>query len=410
MFDKQQYRKIFSEKKICVIIPTFNNGGTVANVIKTAQQFTHQLLVVNDGATDETLEIISELKVFQLISYAKNQGKGFALKTAFRKAMELGFNYALTIDADGQHYPEDMAVLLDKLAEHPGSLLIGSRNISAEGMPSKNTFANKFSNFWFWIETGQKLPDTQSGFRLYPIFKYKESKFFTSKYEFEIEILVRSAWSGIEIIPVPIRVYYPPESERISHFKPFRDFTRISILNTLLVLLTLFYILPLKAFKYLKNNKLTKVIREQISNHNENRQKVATAIGFGVFMGIVPIWGLQMLTAVFLAHILKLNKILVLIAANISLPPLIPFIIYFSFLLGGFVLQNENRLTAESVAMLKDQIMEGNFWDTLVEFGYSFYQYIVGSFVLAIALGMASGLLTYFLLKKYKPVENLTEK
>jgi len=111
------------------------------------------------------------------------------------------FEYAITIDSDAQHFPDDIPLFIDELKKYPDSLFIGSRDIAADGMPSKNTFANKFSNFWYWAETNINLPDTQSGFRLYPIKFYKNTKFYTSKYEFEIEVLVRSAWSNIKVIP-----------------------------------------------------------------------------------------------------------------------------------------------------------------------------------------------------------------
>jgi hypothetical protein len=111
-------------------------------------------------------------------------------------------------------------------------------------VPGKSSFGNKFSNFWFWVETGLKMPDTQSGYRLYPVRQMKDIRFFTQKYEFEIEVLVRSSWKGIRIDTVPVNVFYPSKEERISHFRPFRDFGRISVLNTVLVTIAFLYIKP----------------------------------------------------------------------------------------------------------------------------------------------------------------------
>lgn len=409
MSENKLNHPLVSEKKICAIIPTYNNAGTLARVIYSVRKYVSNVFVVNDGSTDNSSEILSNIGGIEIISYPKNRGKGYALKTAFKKAIELGFDYAVTIDSDGQHFAEDIPVLIEKLNENPGAIIVGSRNITAEGMPAKNTFANKFSNFWFQVETGQKLPDTQSGFRLYPIFRYKNSTFFTNKYEFELEILVRSAWKNIPIVSVPVKVYYPGESERVSHFRPAIDFTRISILNTFLVLTRFLYILPRNTFLYLIRNKFTRVVKEQLTAHNESNPKVAFAIGFGVFMGIVPIWGFQMLVAVFLAHLLKLNKILVLAASNISLPPLIPFIIYFSYLFGGFLLGSETTLNADSVILLKNQVMQGHFYKTLVDFGYSLFQYIAGSFALAAIVGTTAGMLalvfmSFFRSEKLKPM------
>ena len=387
------------ELRICAIIPTYNNAATLHKVITGTREYISMVIVVDDGSTDETPEIIEGLDSIEKIVFTKNKGKGLAIRAGIKKAIELGFDYALTIDSDGQHFTDDIPKLLNCLSENPDSLIIGSRNIQADGMPSKNTFANKFSNFWYWAETNQKLPDTQSGFRIYPVKFYKNSRFFTSRFEFEIEILVRSAWSNIRVIPVPVKVYYPPESERITHFRPLPDFTRISILNTVLVLITFLYILPLKAYRYLTTNKFTKVVKEQIRLHNENPVKISIAIGFGIFMGIVPIWGFQMVVAAFLAHLFRLNKIVVLAFSNISLPPAIPFIIYFSYQMGGLLLDNPQEFTHENIEQLKNQIMQGSFYQTLNDFGYSIYQYVIGSLALGIVLGVLATALSWVIIK-----------
>ncbi len=398
MAKENTYVNRFRELNACAIIPTFNNQGTLANVINDVKDFTDQIIVVNDGSTDSTSQILSAFKGIDIIEYTPNKGKGFAIRAGFKRALEMGYDYAITIDADGQHYADDLPFFLQKIQEHPDSLIIGSRNIEAEGMPGKNTFANRFSNFWFKVETGIQLPDTQSGYRLYPIELYRNTNFFTGNYEFEVEILVRSAWRNIPIIPIPVKVYYPPADERVSHFRPLRDFTRISILNTVLVLITLLIVWPVKLYRYLTKNKFTDIVKEQILMHNENPMKVAVALGFGVFMGVSPIWGFQMLTAAFLAHLMRLNKILVLLASNISIPPLIPFIIYFSYKTGGLVLGIKGTLTKETLINLKDQLLNSNFYDTLQELGYNLLQYMIGSLVFGVILGLATCIVSYLLL------------
>lgn len=392
-----ELKDFFQAQKICVIIPTFNNQNTIVKVIKDVGNYCYDILVVNDGSTDQTSELISLINNIEVVSYDKNVGKGYAIRQGFKKALELGFDYAITIDADGQHFADDLQIFAEKHKENPDALIIGSRNIAADGMPSKNTFANKFSNFWFWAETGEKLPDTQSGFRLYPVKFYKKSKFFTNKYEFEIEVLVRSAWSGIKIFPVPIKVDYP--EDRVTHFRPLPDFTRISMLNTCLVLITYLWIVPRNAFRYLTRNKFVDVIRDQITAHNDKPSKIAIALGFGVFMGIAPIWGFQMLVAAFLAHFFRLNKILVLAASNISLPPLIPFIIYFSYHTGGLILKSKQEITGETLIYLRQQIADGEFYATFQEFGYSIFQYVVGALIFGLVMGVAVGLVSYLILR-----------
>jgi len=394
-----KHKNIFESFNVCVIIPTYNNGKTILSVIRDVQEYCPDIIVVDDGSTDNTKTALQNLENIDVVSYKKNRGKGYAIRRGFQRALEKGFDYAVTIDADAQHYASDLPVFAEKLKEEPGALIIGSRNIEIEGMPAKNTFANKFSNFWFWVETGQKLPDTQSGYRLYPIRLYEKTKFFTTKYEFEVEVLVRSAWSGIKIVPVPVRVFYPEEKERVTHFRPLPDFGRISVLNTVLVLITVLYIIPRNAVLYLTGNKFSTIVKEQVQAHNESPLKVSSALGFGVFMGIVPIWGFQMLTAAFLAHFMRLNKIIVLAASNISIPPMIPFIVFFSYKTGGLVMNHYEELSVETLKNLKTQVMAGNFYATLDELGYSILQYITGAIVFALIMGLATWLVSYLIMK-----------
>ncbi len=225
------------------MIPTYNNAGTLADVTKRVLQQIPSVIVVNDGSTDDTLARLEGLDV-TLVTYKDNKGKGGALREGFRKAVEMGFDYAVTIDSDGQHFPEDIPVFLEVIASDPDALIVGSRNLKAENMPGGNTFANKFSNFWFRIQTFQSLPDTQTGFRAYPLASLPSMGLLTSRYEAELELLVLSAWKGVRLHPVAIRVYYPPEGERVTHFRPFRDFFRISVLNTVLCVLALVWGYP----------------------------------------------------------------------------------------------------------------------------------------------------------------------
>ena len=228
--------------KLCVIMPTYNNGGTLRNVAERVLAFTNDLIIVNDGCTDNTPEILASLgDKITIVDYGKNRGKGYALKKGFEKAKELGFDYAITIDSDGQHFPEDIPLFIDAIKQNKGALVVGSRNLKQENMPGGNTFANKFSNFWFRVQTGINLPDTQTGYRLYPLKNMPSLCMITSRYEAELELLVFSAWRNIPLIPIKINVFYPKAEERISHFRPFWDFFRISVLNTILCFVAIFY-------------------------------------------------------------------------------------------------------------------------------------------------------------------------
>jgi glycosyltransferase involved in cell wall biosynthesis len=244
-----EIRKLAKDLKCCVVVPTYNNSGTLVSVIEDISDYIEDIIIVNDGSTDNTDELLRSVNSAKVISYMPNRGKGFALRKGFRFASENGFRYAVTIDSDGQHRGSDIGAFLNKLKQFPGSLIIGSRLLKQENMPGGNTFANKFSNFWFHLQTGTRLPDTQSGFRLYPLDKLSGMHFVTNRYEAELEILVRASWKGISVVDVPISVYYPPVSERITHFRPYKDFIRISILNTFLTLIALLYQYPRKLIK-----------------------------------------------------------------------------------------------------------------------------------------------------------------
>ena len=391
-----------SDLKICVVIPTYNNSATLNDVIEDILKYTGSLIVVNDGSTDDTKSILDTFAQITQIEFKKNKGKGAALIAGLREAIKQDFEYAITIDSDGQHFASDIPAFIDVTEKNPGSVIVGARNIQADGMPSKNTFANKFSNFWFKLETGISLPDTQSGFRLYPLEPIKNMRFFSDKYELEVEILVRLAWKDVPVTWIPISVYYPPEEERVSHFRPFRDFSRISVLNTVLVLVTLFWVWPRDLFRYFTKNKLTKVVKEQLVANNETPHKVASAVGFGLFMGILPVWGFQMLLAAFFAHIMKLNKVLVLVASNISIPPMIPFIVYFSYRTGGlFFNDGSNLLNKKSLDLLQQHIAQGDFYQIMEQLGLGIWQYVIGSIFLGFAVAATGWVTTWILSETY---------
>lgn len=380
--------------RCCVIIPTYNNAGTLASVIDETLEYCADVIVVNDGCTDGTAQIISSFgERIRALTQERNQGKGVALQCGMAYAQRLGFRYAITMDSDGQHYPSDIPKFVDAIEQNPGTLLVGARNLNADGMPGKNTFANRFSNFWFRLETGVRLEDTQSGFRAYPLDKISlGSHLLTGGYEFELEMLVFTAWRGIPVKNIPVRVYYPPEGERVSHFRPFRDFTKISILNTFLVLYCLLWRWPVNFFRKLSWKNIKSFIDRNIIHSPESNARIASAIGFGVFMGVMPIWGYQMICAFALAHILKLNKVITLVAANISLPPLIPFIIFGGYWTGC-------KLLGQPVIISLQQI-------DMTSIGGILVQYIFGSIIFGIVLAVLCWIVSMLLLSVFRRPSN----
>lgn len=367
-----------------VLIPTYNNAGTLLQVIDAVRRYATDIMVVNDGSTDNTAALLAAQPDLRTIGYARNRGKGYALKTGLREAARLGYAYAITIDSDGQHYADDIAVFVAAAEQQPDTLFVGARNLQAENMPQRNTFANRFSNFWYWAETGIKLTDTQSGFRLYPLAKLAKMRFITSRYEFEVEVLVRAAWKGIKVANVPIKVYYPPAAERVSHFRPARDFTRISLLNTYLVLVALLVYYPWRFLHALTWANVKRFVQRNITQSPESNLRMSLAIGLGVCCGILPAWGYQMWIALGVAQVARLNKVLAVVASNISVPPMIPFILFGSYAIGCRLLNNPIALLFSEVTF--DSVMV-NLW-----------QYLLGACVLALLAGLAAWLISWALL------------
>lgn len=381
-------RTIEAMAGICVLIPTYNNAATVGKVIEESKLYCKDIFVVNDGSTDNTTAVLESIEGINVISYMPNRGKGHALQCGLNKARECGFDYCITLDADGQHYPSEIPKFIEAVGTNPGSLIIGARNLNAENMPGKNTFANKFSNFWFKVETWQTLHDTQSGFRLYPLKEIEEIKLFTGMYEFELEIIVKAAWRGIKVMNIPINVYYPPAGERVSHFKPLRDFTRISLLNTFLVLVALLWYYPKKFISSLTRENISRFIEENITDTKESNVRLAAAVGYGVFCGIIPFWGYQMIFAGVSAHFLKLNKVIAILASNISIPPMIPFIIFGSLFTGGLILGKQTIIPLSEI----------NF-ETATN---ALLQYLIGSVIFAVAAGFVFFILAFVVFKLFR--------
>lgn len=377
------YQAQFEKHNACVLIPTYNNAGSLHAVLTEVLRHTNRVLVVNDGSTDKTSEILAAFPEIQVLSYTPNQGKGVALQRGFTEAVRLGYDYAITMDSDGQHYPSDLVKFLDQLEETPGALIVGGRNLNQENVPTKSSFGNWFSNFWFWVNTGISLPDTQSGYRCYPLKPLAQKHYFTKKYEFEIEVMVRASWSGVPVLSIPVSVYYPTAEERVSHFRPFKDFSRISVLNTFLVLVALLWIKPRDFFRMLmKKEGWSTLWKMLFVNPQETNHTKAASVGFGLFMGVVPIWGFQLAVGIPASIFFRMNKALFLLFVNVSIFPFTPFWWMASLATGKWVMGYPTWSLEWHTITLERVTQEGA-------------AFFVGGAVLSVLLGLAGYLITY---------------
>ncbi len=387
MSELNDIQEKMADMGICVIIATYNNDKTLEGVVRNSLNFCRDVIVVNDGATDRTSEILNQLPEIQKIEIEENTGKGWALRQGFKYAIEKGFRYAITLDSDGQHFPEDIPVFLETVEANSDVMIIGARNMDQGSVPGSSSFGHKFSIFWFKVETGQTVPDVQTGYRLYPLFKVRDlGRFYTTKYEFEVEVLIRLAWSGVKIMSVPVKVYYAPKETRVSHFRKFRDFSRVSVLNSILVFMALLWIRPFLFLKNLRKKSLRDFIKKYILDSDDSNIRLAVSVGVGLFIGIIPIWGWQLMTAFGVAYLFRLNRFLTVTFCNISLPPMLPFILFFSYYTGGIVLGKEAS-TIVYTSGIDFQWIRNNL-----------LQYIIGSLIFALITGVVFGLITYLLL------------
>jgi glycosyltransferase involved in cell wall biosynthesis len=388
-----------ADLRCCAVIATYNNDNTLGEVIRDALVYCRDVIVVNDGSTDHTSALLQNWPQVHRIDVPENTGKGWALRQGFRYAIEKGFRYAVTLDSDGQHFPSDIPAFLELVEDNPDSMIIGARNMEQEAVPGTSSFGHKFSIFWFKVETGQTVPDVQTGYRLYPLNYVRDlGRLYTKKYEFEVEVLVRLAWAGVKILSVPVKVYYAPKDIRISHFRKFRDFSRVSVMNSILVFMALLWVRPFLFFKNLRKKSVREVIKKYVLDSTDSNARLALSVGTGLFLGVVPIWGWQLMAAFGVAYLFRLNRFITVAFSNISLPPMLPIILFASYYTGGLIL-GTNSASAPFTSEIDFEWFKSNL-----------LQYVIGSIVFGLVMGGVSGLITYILLsifRKTKPGANI---
>jgi predicted LPLAT superfamily acyltransferase len=327
--------------RFAVCIPVYNNPLTIVEVIEQTLAATHfPILVIDDGSEVPVEKLYLEIHKVQndrleFIRHEKNLGKGLALQTAFKAALGKSYTHLVALDGDGQHDPQDIQRLVDCSIKNPWSLIVGDRDMQTENVPGSSTFGKKFSNFWVQYQTSVGVADSQSGYRLYPLFFVQNMKFYCTKYEFEIEVLIRLIWKSVSVKNVTVKVkYFPPET-RVSHFNKLRDNFRITLLNIALTVASL--------------------LREQTSPI-----KSALAMAIGVFVGCTPLFGLHMIIVAAVAFFFRLNFVYLWIGSNISLPPFLPFLVVGAHYLGRLTLENlsfENR--GEGFILIVGSLVQG---------------------------------------------------
>ena len=365
-----------------LIIATYNNAGTIAAVIDGAKEHCSQIIVVNDGSTDATAEILGNRNDIILLSFDSNRGKGCALRAGFEKACAMGFSHAITFDGDGQHMAQDIPRIKEKISQEPDTLWIGNRVVPAAGSepPLRCRFGRTFGNFWYRFFTGIILHDTQCGFRAYPLYKIGEIKISGKRYEFEQDALIKAAWNGIHVKEFDIHINYQPDKLRVSHFRPVRDFLRISMINSKAGFLRVaFPVATFDAPGKTLGAKIRFIVRYELRAHSTPK-RAAASVALGVFLGIFPIHGFQVATLMGLAVLLRLNRVLAFLGVCVSSPPFMPVLIIAAVFVGRLVVPQS--IIAQSDPSTFQKVMQGGI------------EFIIGSVILSVVTGIS----VYFIL------------
>lgn len=366
--------------RIAAVIPVYNHGGTLRDVVVRTLSRLPDVIVVDDGSTDGGPQTLADLPI-TLVRFARNRGKGAALLAGAEAARQLGASHMISLDADGQHYPEDIPAFLEAVAGAPHAFIVGQRDFSGPGIPGASRFGRAFSGFWMFIQTGCRVGDMQSGYRVYPLAALACLPLSESGYSFEVEVLVRAAWAGFAVVEIPIRVLYRERKQRISHFRPLGDNLRISWLNTRLTIRALVPV-PFRhhALEAEGNISLLSPMQSlQRLLKASTPRKLAWSAAVSMVIGALPLFGLQSILLLYCINRLRLNRLCALAMIPLTWPPLVPGLC----VLVGYRIAHGTWLTEFSVRTLGHEAPQ------------RLLEWIPGGLALAPVLGAGAGILVY---------------
>lgn len=307
-----------------ICIPSYDNPKTVGQVVSQALAETpYPILLIDDGSKVPVTDLLIypdhvralESGRLRVHRFPKNEGKGWALQFGIQYGVLNNFTHMISMDSDGQHFASEVSKMAEAAMHYPWDLIIGNRKLEGDTVPSISKFGRKFSNYWVKYQTDSIVADSQSGFRNYPLFHCQDLTFWTKKFDFEIEILIRLIWKGVSVRDISVECVYHSEENRVSHFHKFFDNVRISFLNAIFVILSL------------------------LQSHKSPKQ-IGLALGIGVWIGCTPFYGFHTLIVAALSFLCRLNFIYLFIGSNISMPIFAPFILAASYVIGSDLIGN----------------------------------------------------------------------
>jgi glycosyltransferase involved in cell wall biosynthesis len=384
------------EPKVIIVIPVYNHSTKLLGVVNGALTVHDDVMVVDDGSADKSAEILTGLNV-HLIHHDKNLGKGAAIKTAARFARELGMTHIVTLDANGEYNPTDFHFFSKALKENADSILVGNRNFQKSELPIFYRFNRGLANFWFQIQTGKSLADVRCTFRSYPLTVLENVTLRTSRDSFEVEVLTKAAWAGVNLHEVNISDYFPRSEKHKLNFNFIVNNLRVTLFN---FHLTMRSIVPWPHQKLISKGLSSDKISvlhplrsiKTLLTENTSPSQLATAGALGVFLGALPIIGFHNIAILFAANYFRLNKVVALTISGLCVPPFVPALC----IEAGYFVRHGTFLTEISLKTLGYQALE------------RIYEWLIGSLVLAPIFAVLVGAIIFLVaLILKRPRENL---
>jgi uncharacterized protein (DUF2062 family) len=381
-----------------LILPTYNNATTLADVVRRCLRLGHPTYVIDDGCTDNTQQALRSLPAdpnLKTLKHSQNQGKAAAIRTGFKAALDDGCTHGVTVDTDGQLDPEQVPDLLASAAKNPQALILGVREFDIDGYPARSRFGRRLANLLIFIECGAKVHDSQCGFRVYPLDLAATMTVRGGRYGYEMEIITRAAWARCAIVEVPVSCrYYIHDEKRVSHYLPWTDTWRAIGLHGRLILRSLAP-WPHKRWPIGSRDPvpwwrrfLHWVNPAELWHQARLERKaspLASALGAGVFIGNLPIPFLHPIVCIYAAKKLRLHPLGVLAGSLVALPPWGVLLAALNISLGSRLL-DRHWLSIERVrAKLEDTPTVMAFLKTM---GGFYREWAAGSIVMGIVMGL----------------------
>jgi len=359
------------ELKVIIVIPVYNHSTTLLGVVNGALAVHDAVMVVDDGSTDKSADTLTGLNI-HLIHHEKNLGKGAAIKTAALAARKLGMTHILTIDANGRYDPADFHLFAGALKKNTDSIIIGRRNFQKGEVPVLYRFSRRMANFWFQVQTGKSLSDVRCTFRAYPLAVLENLALRTKRNSFEVEVLTKAAWAGVNLNEANISVYFHRPEKQKFNFNFLIDNLRVTLFN---FHLTMRSIVPWPHQKIISKDLSGEKISvlhplrsiKTLLTENTSPRQLASAGALGVFLGTLPLIGFHNITILFAASYFRLNKVVALSTSGLCVPPFVPALC----IEAGYFMRHGTFLTEISIKTLGYQALE------------RIYEWLIGSLVLA---------------------------